>query len=87
MGRAQLLQGQVHAARLKDGTVLRAGQEVVTYVSRNLEPYRGFPQFYDALPEILDERPDCHVLIVGDDRVWRDVLGPIYDGLMTGRVN
>jgi cytochrome c biogenesis protein CcmG/thiol:disulfide interchange protein DsbE len=27
-----------------------------------------------------------HVGVV-DDRVWRDVLGPIYDGLMTGRVN
>ena len=50
-------------------TDLTGAKELVTYCSRGLEPYRGFPQFYDALPAILDERPDCHVLIVGDDRV------------------
>ena len=51
------------------GVDLTGAKELVTYCSRGLEPYRGFPQFYDALPAILDERPDCHVLIVGDDRV------------------
>ena len=51
------------------GTDLTGAKEIVTYCSRGLEPYRGFPQFYDALPAILDERPDCHVLIVGEDRV------------------
>ena len=41
---------------------------MVTYCARGLEPYRGFPQFYEALPAILDARPECHVLIVGEDR-------------------
>lgn len=50
-------------------TDLTGAKELITYCSRGLEPYRGFPQFYDALPAILDERPDCHVLIVGEDRV------------------
>ena len=50
-------------------TDLTGAKEIITYCSRGLEPYRGFPQFYDALPAILDERPDCHVLIVGEDRV------------------
>jgi glycosyltransferase involved in cell wall biosynthesis len=48
---------------------LNGAKELVTYCSRGMEPYRGFPQFYEALPAILEERPDCHVLIVGEDRV------------------
>lgn len=51
------------------GTDLTGAEELVTYCSRGLEPYRGFPQFYEALPAILAERPKCHVLIVGEDRV------------------
>jgi glycosyltransferase involved in cell wall biosynthesis len=43
--------------------------EVLTYVARNLEPYRGFPQFMRSLPAILKERPNAQVLIVGGDEV------------------
>lgn len=42
---------------------------VITYVSRNLEPYRGFPVFMRALPEVLRRLPDAHVVIVGGDDV------------------
>lgn len=48
---------------------LRAGDEVVTYVARNLEPYRGFPSFMRSLPGILKARPRARVLIVGGDDV------------------
>lgn len=51
------------------GTDLTGAKELVTYCSRGMEPYRGFPQFYEALPAILDARPDCHVVIAGEDRV------------------
>lgn len=44
---------------------LKAGDEVVTYVSRTLEPYRGYHIFMRALPEILRRRPRARVLIVG----------------------
>lgn len=54
---------------LPDGTQLHAGDEVLTYVSRNLEPYRGFHILMRALPEILRARPQCHVVIVGGDGV------------------
>ncbi|BCS87842.1 glycosyltransferase [Pseudodesulfovibrio sediminis] len=50
-------------------TDLTGAKELVTYCSRGMEPYRGFPQFYESLPAILDARPDCHVLIVGEDRI------------------
>lgn len=54
---------------LPGGQVLRRGDPVVTYVARNLEPYRGFPTFMRALPAICAARPDAHVLVVGGDEV------------------
>lgn len=54
---------------LDDGRVLTAQDEVLTYVARNLEPYRGFPSFIRALPKILAERPNLTVLICGGDEV------------------
>lgn len=54
---------------LQDGTVLSAGDEVLTFVNRNLEPYRGYHIFMRALPRIMQARPDCHVVIVGGDGV------------------
>lgn len=49
------------------GPELRAGDEVLTFVSRNLEPYRGFHTFMRALPEVLAARPEAQVVIVGAD--------------------
>jgi glycosyltransferase involved in cell wall biosynthesis len=51
------------------GAKIAAGAEIVTYVARNLEPYRGFPTFIRSLPTILAARPKAHVLIVGGDDV------------------
>lgn len=51
----------------KKGVMLSRNDEVVTFVARNLEPYRGFPTFMRSLPKILDRRPKAHVLIVGGD--------------------
>ena len=48
---------------------LTAADTVLTYVARNLEPYRGFHVFMRALPEILRENPDATVVIVGGDEV------------------
>jgi len=54
---------------LPDGRVLTRGDEVVTFVNRNLEPYRGYHVFMRALPRLLRERPQAQVLIVGGDEV------------------
>lgn len=53
----------------RDGLRLKSGDEVVTFVNRNLEPMRGYHQFMRALPEILRQRPQAHVVIVGGDGV------------------
>lgn len=54
---------------LSNGRVLTPDDEVVTYVSRNLEPYRGFHTFMRAVQEIQHRRPRCHVLIAGGNEV------------------
>jgi glycosyltransferase involved in cell wall biosynthesis len=52
----------------KQGEVkVKAGDEVLTYVSRNLEPIRGFHVFMRTLPEVMKRRPKARVLIVGGD--------------------
>jgi glycosyltransferase involved in cell wall biosynthesis len=54
---------------MKSGISLGADDEIVTYVARNLEPYRGFHVFMRALPALLRMRPKARVLIVGGDNV------------------
>jgi glycosyltransferase involved in cell wall biosynthesis len=55
--------------KLPNGQILKAGDPVVTYVARNLEPYRGFHSFMRALPAIQAEHKQCHTVIVGGDEV------------------
>ena len=52
---------------LPSGLVLKAGDPVVTYVTLNLEPYRGFHSFKRALPAIQAEHKTCHTVSVGGD--------------------
>lgn len=74
------------ARRVLDVNGVRIGprDKLITYVSRGLEPYRGFHTFMRALPRILDARPDAQVILVGGDKVsygappsggcWREVM-------------
>jgi glycosyltransferase involved in cell wall biosynthesis len=55
---------------LKVGTLsVSPRQKLITYVARNLEPYRGFHTFMRALPKILTARPDVIVSVVGGDDI------------------
>jgi glycosyltransferase involved in cell wall biosynthesis len=47
----------------------REKEELITYVARNLEPYRGFHVFMRAIPEIQRLRPKARIVIVGGDEV------------------
>ncbi len=55
--------------QLSDTVKLTRDDEVVTYISRNFEPYRGFPQFMRAAEKLHKERPNCHIVMVGQDGV------------------
>jgi glycosyltransferase involved in cell wall biosynthesis/DNA-binding CsgD family transcriptional regulator len=55
--------------KLPNGKTLKSGDAVITYVARNLEPYRGFHQFMRALPGLIERHPECEVVIIGGDGV------------------
>lgn len=55
---------------------LTKADEVITFVNRNLEPYRGYHIFMRALPRLLKERPNARVLIVGGDEVSYGAAAP-----------
>lgn len=54
---------------LPDGRVFRRGDKLVTYVARNLEPYRGFPSFMRAVPQILEHDQQAEIVILGGDEI------------------
>jgi glycosyltransferase involved in cell wall biosynthesis len=41
--------------------------EIVTYTTRGMEPFRGFPQFMRALSRLQQRRPQCHAVIAGTE--------------------
>ncbi len=70
---------------LNGNITLTRQDEAITFVNRNLEPYRGYHIFMRALPDILKQRPNARVLIVGSDDVsygarpeegkkWKDIF-------------
>jgi len=64
--------------------------EIVTYATRGMEPYRGFPQFMESIVYLQEQRPNCHVVIVGEDRVCYGKSlpnGKTYKQAMLERLN
>ncbi len=54
---------------LPGGTLPHEGIELLTYSTRGMEPFRGFPEFMRALALVQQRRPHCHAVIVGADEV------------------
>ncbi|WP_157269406.1 glycosyltransferase family 4 protein [Azohydromonas aeria] len=65
----RLVRPDLEAVFERDGLRLRRGDPVVTYVARNLEPYRGFHTFMRALPALQARAPHARVVVVGGDEV------------------
>lgn len=77
--------------KLNDGEILRltSKDQIVTFVNRNLEPYRGYHVFIRSLPSLLKKYPKLQILIIGGsgasygpepdvkkfgNRSWRDIF-------------
>lgn len=84
---------------LPDGRTVGVGDEVLTFINRNLEPYRGYHTFMRALPAVMAARPNAQVVIVGGDGVsygappkqggtWKEIfLSEVRDKLDLSRVH
>ncbi len=87
------------AVFLVKGLRLTRQDRIVTYVARNLEPYRGFHTFMRALPAIQQANPQAQIAIVGGDEVsygarpegaahWREkLLAEVGDRLDHSRIH
>lgn len=57
--------GTARSMRFPDGRILHPGDEIVTFVSRTLEPYRGIHILLRAWPAIQRARPAARLVVVG----------------------
>jgi len=57
-----------------------AGQRLISYCTRGMEPLRGFPEFMRALPALLKRFADLQVVIAGADRRAYSYDAPSHDG-------
>lgn len=46
-----------------------AGTPLITYATRGMDPYRGFPEWARAIAQLLQRRQDLHAAVAGSDRV------------------
>ncbi|MCT4559204.1 MAG: glycosyltransferase [Pelagimonas sp.] len=62
--------------QISEDLTLTCEDEVITFINRNLEPYRGYHIFMRALPDILKRRPNAHVVLIGGDDVSYGAKAP-----------
>ena len=78
-------QQRLQQLAISESVTLGPDVPVVTFISRNLEPMRGFPTFMQAVPELHRLNTSAHVVVVGGDedsysnapgdgRSWQEVL-------------
>lgn len=91
--------GSPQPLRLPDGGIIHPSAKLVTYVARELEPYRGFHVFMRALPSLFVRHPDAMVVIAGGGQpgygpkpaqggTWRDfMLAELHGRLPSDRVH
>ena len=80
------------------GIPIAARDKLVTFVARDLEPYRGFHIIMRALPQLLKARPDVRIVLAGGDgasygakllgTTWREhLLGQLGSQIDPNRVH
>lgn len=91
-----MTQHRLKELTISESTKLTADTPVITFISRNLEPMRGFPTFMRALPTLLANNKNVHIVIVGGDdlsysdgptdkKTWREVLLTELEGQLDMR--
>ena len=84
---------------ISPSVTLGTENKVVSFISRNLEPMRGFPTFMRAIPDLQKRMPELEVVIVGGDglsyssapgegKTWKQVmLEELQENLDLSRVH
>ncbi|MGC0371514.1 MAG: hypothetical protein DGJ47_000203 [Rickettsiaceae bacterium] len=75
---------------MPDGRIIGHGEELITYITRNCEPYRGFEQAMQAISLLHKSRPNAKFVIVGDDRVGYGAATPgekTYKDMVLEKIN
>lgn len=82
---ARIVPNASAALEIGKDRVLTRNDEVITFINRNLEPYRGYHVFMRALPDLLRRRPAAQVVLLGGDdtsygakppkgRTWKQIF-------------
>lgn len=90
--------GPAQQMQAGNGHIFNSGDEIITFINRNLEPLRGYHCFLRALPELQRLRPNAHTIIIGGNDVsygkapehgsWKDhFLAEVRDELDLSRVH
>ena len=64
----------------EDPIEINSTDKVVTYMTRGMEPIRGFPEFMRTVPKILGEDKNIRVIIAGRDRAAYSYQAPAEGG-------
>ncbi len=78
-------QQRLRSLKINENITLDENKLVITFISRNLEPMRGFPDFMRSLPTLQKQCENLEVVIVGGDelsystgpndgRSWKEVM-------------
>ncbi len=59
------------------GLAIPEGAPLVTYATRGLDPYRGFPEFLRAAAILLQRHPRLQVAVAGEDKVFYGAAAPV----------
>ena len=59
---------------------LQAEARILSYATRGMEPLRGFPEFMQMLPALMQRFSDLEVVVAGRDRVAYSYSAPNHGG-------
>ena len=60
--------------------ILKKESKILSYATRGMEPLRGFPEFMESLPQLLNKTRNLEVFIAGIDRRAYSYDAPIKGG-------
>ncbi|MCH2038357.1 MAG: glycosyltransferase family 4 protein [Rickettsiales bacterium] len=60
---------EISEMQVNDSLHIHKDEEIVTYVARNFEPYRGFPTVMRAFEILQKQRPNAKIIVIGSDGV------------------